>query len=317
MHARGVALAPNVDLRTIAARTPGFTGADLENVVNEAALLAARREKNAVTMDELEEAIDRVVDGPGAQVPRDEREGEATASPSHEMGHALVAHYSDEPRPGAPHHDHPARHRGARSHHDPPARGPLPRHRARAQGHARRSPWAAASPRSSCYGEISTGAQNDLEKATQIARAMVAEYGMSEKVGPALARPRRPERVLQQRSQDLRRHGREDRRGGLAACSSEAHDQAERLLKEHRDLLDRSRRAPARGRDDRRRGPRGLRVAARSRSLIRRRSRARRRRPTRPRPPSAEDAPPGRTQPGGRPAGSPMPPDCPPMPTID
>ncbi|HSH32438.1 MAG TPA: ATP-dependent metallopeptidase FtsH/Yme1/Tma family protein, partial [Actinomycetota bacterium] len=57
VHARGVALSPNVELRTIAARTPGFTGADLENVVNEAALLAARREKNAVTMDELEEAI--------------------------------------------------------------------------------------------------------------------------------------------------------------------------------------------------------------------------------------------------------------------
>src|SRR2546427_9420381 len=59
VHARGVALDPDVDLRTIAARTPGFTGADLENVVNEAALLAARREKNSVTMDELEEAIDR------------------------------------------------------------------------------------------------------------------------------------------------------------------------------------------------------------------------------------------------------------------
>src|SRR4029077_4903476 len=59
VHARGGALSPNVELRTIAARAPGFTGADLENVVNEAALLAARREKNAVTMDELEEAIDQ------------------------------------------------------------------------------------------------------------------------------------------------------------------------------------------------------------------------------------------------------------------
>ena len=94
MHARGVALAPNVELRTIAARTPGFTGADLENVVNEAALLAARREKNAVTMDELEEAIDRASMG----LERKSRvmsEKEKTRVASHEMGHALVAHYSE------------------------------------------------------------------------------------------------------------------------------------------------------------------------------------------------------------------------------
>ena len=71
VHARGVALDPDVELRTIAARArPGFTGADLENVVNEAALLAARREKNSVTMEELEEAIDRASDGPGTQVAR-------------------------------------------------------------------------------------------------------------------------------------------------------------------------------------------------------------------------------------------------------
>ena len=63
--------------------------------MNEAALLAARREKNSVTMDELEEAIDRASHGPGAQVPRDEREGEDAASRVHEMGHALVAHYSE------------------------------------------------------------------------------------------------------------------------------------------------------------------------------------------------------------------------------
>src|SRR5204862_5922760 len=63
VHARAVALDPSVDLKTLASRTPGFTGADLENVVNEAALLAARREKNSVTMQELEEAIDRTVAG--------------------------------------------------------------------------------------------------------------------------------------------------------------------------------------------------------------------------------------------------------------
>ena len=98
VHARGVALSRDVELRTIAARTPGFTGADLANVVNEAALLAARREKNAVTMDELEEAIDRASVG----LERKSRvmsDKEKTRVASHEMGHALVAHFSANPDP--------------------------------------------------------------------------------------------------------------------------------------------------------------------------------------------------------------------------
>ncbi len=95
VHARGVALSPSVELRTIAARTPGFTGADLENVVNEAALLAARREKNAVTMDELEEAIDRGVDGPRAQVARDERQGEVARRHRTRWATRSSRHYSE------------------------------------------------------------------------------------------------------------------------------------------------------------------------------------------------------------------------------
>src|SRR5439155_6275391 len=89
VHARGVALDPAVDLQLIAARTPGFTGADLANVVNEAALLAARREKNSVTAIELEEAIDRVVAGLERKSRvMSEKEREIVAV--HEMGHALV-----------------------------------------------------------------------------------------------------------------------------------------------------------------------------------------------------------------------------------
>ncbi|HEX5949379.1 MAG TPA: ATP-dependent zinc metalloprotease FtsH, partial [Actinomycetota bacterium] len=90
VHVRGVALDPAVDLRVLAARTPGFTGADLANIVNEAALLAARKEKNAVTMIELEEAIDRGVAGleRKSRVMSD-KEREIVAK--HEMGHALVA----------------------------------------------------------------------------------------------------------------------------------------------------------------------------------------------------------------------------------
>ena len=90
VHVRGVALDPVVDLRVLAARTPGFTGADLANIVNEAALLAARKEKDAVTMIELEEAIDRGVAGLERKSRvMSEKEREIVAK--HEMGHALVA----------------------------------------------------------------------------------------------------------------------------------------------------------------------------------------------------------------------------------
>ena len=104
VHARGVALDPRVDLQTIAARTPGFTGADLENVVNEAALLAARREKNAVTEAELEEAIDRASLG----LERKSRvlsEKEKERAAVHEMGHALVAVGCEDIDPAAPRDD--------------------------------------------------------------------------------------------------------------------------------------------------------------------------------------------------------------------
>ena len=182
VHARGVALSPNVELRTIAARTPGFTGADLENVVNEAALLAARREKNAVTMDELEEAIDRASMG----LERKSRvmsDKEKRRVASHEMGHALVAHYSENLDPV---------HRITIIPRGTAALGltmtrPLEDRFLATEPELKDTLAYAMGGRVAeelVYGEISTGAQNDLEKATQIARAMVAEYGMSEKVGP-------------------------------------------------------------------------------------------------------------------------------------
>ena len=156
--------------------------ADLENVVNEAALLAARREKNAVTMDELEEAIDRASMG----LERKSRvmsDKEKTRVASHEMGHAIVAHYSDNL--------------------DPVHRITIIPRGTAALGLTMTRPledrYLATEPELKdmlafamggrvaeelVFGEISTGAQNDLERATQIARAMVAQYGMSEEVGP-------------------------------------------------------------------------------------------------------------------------------------
>ena len=183
VHARGVALDPAVDLTVIASRTPGFTGADLANVINEAALLAARREKDSVTAIELEEAIDRVVAGLERKSRvMSEKEREIVAV--HEMGHALVALAS----PTA----------------DPVHRVSIIPRGAAALGMTMQRPledrYLLTEPELNdrlaillggrtaeeiAFKQISTGAQNDLEKATDIARAMVIEYGMSEKVGPS------------------------------------------------------------------------------------------------------------------------------------
>ena len=182
VHARGVALGDDVDLHLIAARTPGFTGADLANVVNEAALLAARREKDAVGESELEEAIDRVVAGLERKSRvMSEKEREIVAF--HEMGHALVALSV----PNA----------------DPVHRVTIIPRGAGALGMTMQRPledrYLMTEPELKdrlaillggrgaeelAFGQVSTGAQNDLERATEIARAMVAEYGMSERLGP-------------------------------------------------------------------------------------------------------------------------------------
>ena len=189
VHARGVALDPTVDLNTIAARTPGFTGADLENVVNEAALLAARREKNSVSMEELEEAIDRATAGleRKSRVVSDSQKERVAV---HEMGHALVALNCKEI--------------------DPLHRVTIIPRGAAALGITMTRPledrYVVTEPQlkdqmafamggqaaEEIYfdGVISTGAQNDLEKATDLARAMVSQFGMSDAVGPlSLGRP--------------------------------------------------------------------------------------------------------------------------------
>jgi cell division protease FtsH len=182
VHARGVAIDPNVELKVIASRTPGFTGADLANIVNEAALLAARAEKNSVMMDELEEAIDRVTAGLERKSRvMSEKEREIVAK--HEMGHALVA--LDMPTA------------------DPVHRVSIIPRGAAALGMTMQRPLedrylltepelkdrlaillGGRSAEEIAFDQISTGAQNDLQRATEIARAMVTEYGMSDRVGP-------------------------------------------------------------------------------------------------------------------------------------
>ncbi len=182
VHARGVVLGEDVDLQVIAARTPGFTGADLANVINEAALLAARREKDAVGMAELEEAIDRVSVGleRKSRVMSD-REREITAV--HEMGHALVALAVPDADP---------LHRVSIIPRGMAALGvtmlrPLEDRYISTEPQLRNMMAFAMGGRAAedvLFGQASSGAHNDLENATRVARMMVAELGMSDKLGP-------------------------------------------------------------------------------------------------------------------------------------
>jgi len=182
LHAQHVRLSPKVDLRTIAQRTPGFVGADLANVVNEAALLAARKDKDAVEMEDFEEAIDRVVAGLEKKNRLlSDKEKEIVAY--HESGHALVA----SSLPNA----------------DPVHRISIVPRGIAALGYTLQLPtedrylmtrselldklavlFGGRVAEELVFDEISTGAHNDLTRATDIARRMVIEYGMSPKFGP-------------------------------------------------------------------------------------------------------------------------------------
>jgi cell division protease FtsH len=222
----------------VARRTPGFTGADLANVLNEAALLAARREKRAITLSELEEAIDRVLAGPERKT-RLIGEREKRIIAYHEAGHALVAHVL----PNA----------------DPVHKiSIIPR--GRALGYTQTLPTedrflvtrsemidelamllGGRVAEEMVIGDITTGAQNDLERATKVARGMVTEYGMSDTLGPLTlgqrqgevflgrdfaAQPDYSDRVAFEIDTEVRR------------LIDDAHDQALEILQAERAKLD-------------------------------------------------------------------------------
>jgi len=188
LHCREIKLAPDVDLKVIAARTPGMVGAELANIVNEAALLAARKGKDAVEMEDFEEAIDRVIAGL-ARKSRYLSPEEKRRIAYHEAGHAICAAVFT-PKEKV--------HRVSI----------IPRGVA-ALGYTLQLPeeekylltkeellakicvlFGGRVAEELVFGEVSTGAQNDLEKATEIARAMVLDYGMSEGLGPQTFRKR-------------------------------------------------------------------------------------------------------------------------------
>ncbi|TYO96949.1 ATP-dependent zinc metalloprotease FtsH [Desulfallas thermosapovorans] len=181
VHARGKPLAPGVDIEILARRTPGFTGADLANLMNEAALLAARRGRKDIGQSELEDSIERVIAGPEKKS-RVISENEKKLVSYHEAGHAVVGYL-------LPHTD--------------------PVHKVSIIPRGRAGGYTLLLPKEDRYymtksqlldqvtmllggrvaedlvlKEISTGAQNDLERSTELVRKMVMEYGMSEALGP-------------------------------------------------------------------------------------------------------------------------------------
>ena len=181
VHVRGKPLADDVDLMVLARETPGFVGADIENLVNEAAILAARRNKKAIGMQEFEEAIERVIAGPErkSRLISDE---EKRIIAYHEAGHALVMHELPHCDPV---HKVSIVSRGL-------ALGytmPLPeedrylKHRAKFKDELAGLLGGRAAEEL-VFKDVTTGAANDLEQATKLARKMVCEYGMSEKLGP-------------------------------------------------------------------------------------------------------------------------------------
>ncbi len=238
VHAKGKPLDGTVDLDVIARRTPGFTGADLANVINEAALLAARWSKTAISMKEVEEAIDRVMAGPERKT-RAMSEREKRMIAYHEGGHALVSHVLPNT--------------------DPVHKiSVIPR--GRALGYTLTLPeqdkflatreeladelamlLGGRVAEELIVGDITTGAANDIERATKVAKQMVTEYGMSDVLGPLTlgqkpheiflgrdysAQPDYSDQVAFEIDTEVRR------------LIDEAHDEALEILQENRHKLD-------------------------------------------------------------------------------
>ena len=181
VHARGKPLAPDVNLKTIAASTAGFVGADLENLLNEAALLAARKNLKAITQTEIEEATIKVVVGTEKKS-RVMTEKEKTLTAYHEGGHAVATYFCDTQDPV---HQISIIPRGMAGGYTMSIPTEDRNYRSRKEMEENIVTLLGGRVAESLVlGDISTGASNDIERATQIARAMVTKYGMSERLGP-------------------------------------------------------------------------------------------------------------------------------------
>jgi cell division protease FtsH len=237
VHTRGKPLAPDIETEALAGQTPGFTGADLANLVNEAALLAARSGKKQIGQHELEEGIMRVIAGPEKKTRvMTEKEREITAY--HEMGHAFVGHFLE---------------------HADPVHKISVVGRGQALGYTISMPsedkflttrqqlldqmamtLGGRAAEEIVFGEITTGASNDLEKVTGSAKQMVMRFGMSERLGPRVfghdngqpflgrdmsSTPDYSDEIAREIDDEIRR------------IVEDAHQRATDILNDHRDLL--------------------------------------------------------------------------------
>lgn len=181
VHAKGKPLAPDVNLETIAKSTAGFTGADLENLLNEAALLAARKERRAITMAEIEEATIKVVVGTEKKS-RIMSDKEKKLTAYHEAGHAVATYYCDSQDPVHQISIIPRGMAGGYTMHLPTEDKSY-----KSRNEMKEELIVLLGGRVAealVLDDISTGASNDIERATKIVRAMVTKYGMSERLGP-------------------------------------------------------------------------------------------------------------------------------------
>jgi len=240
IHVKNVKLSPEVDLTKVAARTAGFAGADLANLVNEAALLAARHDKQSVEMADFDEAIDRLIAGLEKKRVINEKEREIIAY--HESGHAIVA--------------------SALVGMDPVHKISIVARGFGALGYTMQLPTedrylmqrqdlvnqmtvllGGRSAEEVALGEISTGAQNDLQRATDLARAMVTEWGMSDRVGVVHFDQGRRSRFLDIPMPAERGPYSEDTAqlidSEVKQLVTFAHQEARRILREQRDILER------------------------------------------------------------------------------
>src|SRR5437868_1210560 len=239
IHMKTVKIAANADLKVIAARTAGFAGADLANLVNEAALLAARKDKPAVEMKDFDAAIDRIIAGLEKKRVMSDKERRIVAY--HESGYAIVASVL----PGL----------------DPVHKISIVARGFGALGYTMQLPLedkylltredllnqlsvllGGRSAEEIAFGEVTTGAQNDLMRATDIARSMVTEFGMSEALGAVNYEAHRGTKFLDTPFMNERGNHSEDTAqkldGEVKRIISEAHEDARRVLRERKEFLD-------------------------------------------------------------------------------
>jgi cell division protease FtsH len=238
VHTRGKPLAQEIDLDALAGQTPGFTGADLANLINEAALLTARSSKREITMIELEEGIMRVIAGPEKKS-RVMSEKERLVTAYHELGHAIVGHLLPNSDPV---HKVSIISRGQALGYtiSLPTEDKFLTTRAELNDTMAMTLGGRAAEEI-VFGEITTGASNDLEKVTETAKQMVMRFGMSERLGPRVfghdrslpflgrefsAEPDYSDEVAREIDDEVRR------------IVEDAHQTSKDILSEHREQLD-------------------------------------------------------------------------------